>query len=68
MPITEAFSESLQAYPFYTWAVLGIVVLGIVSFGLLSFISAPYGRHPVSYTHLRAHETGSGISYAVFCL
>ena len=23
---------------------------------------------PVSYTHLRAHETGSGISYAVFCL
>src|SRR5665213_2919803 len=24
-------------------------------------------RHPVSYTHLRAHETGR-ISYAVFCL
>ena len=23
---------------------------------------------PVSYTHLRAHETGSGIAYAVFCL
>ena len=45
MPITEAFSESLQAYPIYTWAVLGVVVLGIVSFVLLSFISAPYGRH-----------------------
>ena len=25
-------------------------------------------QRPVSYTHLRAHETGSGISYAVFCL
>ena len=23
---------------------------------------------PVSYTHLRAHETSSSISYAVFCL
>ena len=23
---------------------------------------------PVSYTHLRAHETGGIISYAVFCL
>ncbi|MCL8253200.1 hypothetical protein AERO_17580 [Aeromicrobium fastidiosum] len=23
---------------------------------------------PVSYTHLRAHETVAGISYAVFCL
>ena len=23
---------------------------------------------PVSYTHLRAHETGQAISYAVFCL
>ena len=22
----------------------------------------------VSYTHLRAHETGSGSSYAVFCV
>ncbi len=45
MPITEAFSESLQAHPLYTWALLGIVVLGIVSFVLLLFISAPYGRH-----------------------
>ena len=25
------------------------------------------GDAPVSYTHLRAHETGSGISYAVVC-
>ena len=24
--------------------------------------------HAVSYTHLRAHETGGIISYAVFCL
>lgn len=45
MPITNAFSESLQAHPLYTWTVLGIVVLGIVSFVLLMFISAPYGRH-----------------------
>ena len=45
MPITEAFSESLQSYPIYTWTVLGVIVLGIVSFVLLSFISAPYGRH-----------------------
>jgi len=45
MPITEAFSQSLQAHPIYTWALLGIVVLGIVSFFLLLFISAPYGRH-----------------------
>ena len=27
-----------------------------------------YGRGSVSYTHLRAHETLSVISYAVFCL
>ena len=26
------------------------------------------GAPPVSYTHLRAHETSSSISYAVFCL
>lgn len=45
MPITEAFSESLQTHPLYTWTVLGVVVLGIVSFFLLLFISAPYGRH-----------------------
>jgi len=45
MPITEAFSQSLQTHPIYTWAVLGIVVLGIVTFFLLLFISAPYGRH-----------------------
>jgi len=45
MPITQALSESLQAHPIYTWAVLGIVVLGVVSFVLLLFISAPYGRH-----------------------
>ena len=45
MPITEAFSESLRAYPLYTWTVLGVIVLGVVSFVLLSFISAPYGRH-----------------------
>ena len=25
-------------------------------------------HEPVSYTHLRAHETYEGISYAVFCL
>ena len=25
-------------------------------------------EHPVSYTHLRAHETNDLISYAVFCL
>jgi hypothetical protein len=45
MPITQAFSESLQTHPIYTWTVLGVVVLGIVSFVLLSFIAAPYGRH-----------------------
>jgi hypothetical protein len=45
MPITEAFSESLQTHPLYTWTVLGVVVLGLVSLVLLSFISAPYGRH-----------------------
>ena len=45
MRITKAFSESLQAHPLYTWALLGIVVLGIVSFVLLLFVSAPYGRH-----------------------
>jgi 3-oxo-5-alpha-steroid 4-dehydrogenase 1 len=45
MPINETFSESLQAHPFYTFAVLGIIVLGIVTFFLLLFISAPYGRH-----------------------
>ena len=28
----------------------------------------PSERGPVSYTHLRAHETVAGISYAVFCL
>ena len=28
----------------------------------------PYILDPVSYTHLRAHETGQAISYAVFCL
>ena len=27
MPITEAFSESLQTHPLYTWTVLGVVVL-----------------------------------------
>lgn len=45
MPITEAFSESLQTHPLYTWTVLGVVVLGVVTFVLLNFISAPYGRH-----------------------
>ena len=45
MPITEAFSESLQNYPFYTYTILGVILLGVVSFVLLSFISAPYGRH-----------------------
>lgn len=45
MPVTEAFSESLEAHPLYTWAVLGVVALGILSFFLLLFISAPYGRH-----------------------
>lgn len=45
MPITQAFSESLQAHPVYTWALLGVIVLGVVSFVLLLFISAPYGRH-----------------------
>ena len=27
-----------------------------------------HSREPVSYTHLRAHETNDLISYAVFCL
>jgi 3-oxo-5-alpha-steroid 4-dehydrogenase 1 len=45
MPITEAFSESLQSHPLYTWAILGVVVLGLSSFFLLLFITAPYGRH-----------------------
>jgi 3-oxo-5-alpha-steroid 4-dehydrogenase 1 len=45
MPITEAFIESLTAYPIYTWTVLSVVILGIVSFVLLMFVSAPYGRH-----------------------
>ncbi|MFZ1865763.1 MAG: hypothetical protein WAU39_16180, partial [Polyangiales bacterium] len=45
MPVTEAFSESLNAHPLYTWTVLGVVVLGILTFFLLLFITAPYGRH-----------------------
>ena len=35
---------------------------------LLSYKGGDKLYIPVSYTHLRAHETGSGISYAVFCL
>ena len=31
-------------------------------------VTADVSGTSVSYTHLRAHETGSGISYAVFCL
>ena len=38
-----------------------VIVVGLVSAGLLSL-------RPVSYTHLRAHETIQLISYAVFCL
>ena len=34
----------------------------------MSNIEAPNSHTSVSYTHLRAHETGSGISDAVFCL
>ncbi len=45
MSITEALSESLQAHPVYTWAVLGIIVMGTASFFVLLFITAPYGRH-----------------------
>jgi hypothetical protein len=31
-------------------------------------LEALFGMGPVSYTHLRAHETTQYISYAVFCL
>ena len=41
--------------------------------GLSRLLQLPIREHPdlliaVSYTHLRAHETSSSISYAVFCL
>ena len=45
MPITEAFSESLQTYPIYTWTILSVVILGLVASVFLSLISAPYGRY-----------------------
>ena len=39
-----------------------IVILGAGQVG------STVAYSPVSYTHLRAHETNESISYAVFCL
>ena len=36
--------------------------------GLISMIGTSLISAPVSYTHLRAHETSRAISYAVFCV
>ena len=50
-----------------------VVVVGAAIVSLV-FTNVPNGHGgflwlvPVSYTHLRAHETNESISYAVFCL
>ena len=46
----------------------GGVAAAVYAGALLKKRGIPDDVTSVSYTHLRAHETGSGISYAVFCL
>ena len=46
------------------WNVLG----GHLVSAVIGVSCAMLVPHPVSYTHLRAHETSRAISYAVFCV
>ena len=64
--------EEQVTYPLTTamLAVPGATSVRGYSFFGDSFVYVIFddGTDPVSYTHLRAHETGVEISYAVFCL